>query len=367
MKTSPLLALHEAGGARFAPPGPASTTLLTYGDVPAEYAAGNDGALLFDACEREAVDVSGSEAEAFLHRITSNAVKGLAPGQGSRNLLLTSKGKVKHDFDLERHEEGFRLSTPPGQAAGLTTDLDMFLFTEDVTVVDASETHAPIELCGPRAPQVLESVFGSPPPLEPHVSQRVSFTGREVRITHLPVAGSPGWRIDGGPALAAPLWEALVAAGAQPGGLVASDCLRIEAGAALWGHDIDDSVYPQEARLESGFSLDKGCYIGQEVVAKIDTYGGLNKCLFALRVDHDDPVAAGTRLYRQDPDTGEWRDLGVVTSWAYSFVLDTGLVLGYVKRKHQEPGTVFRLGDGPATARLVELPLRTGVVPVAAE
>ena len=81
-------------------------------------------------------------------------------------------------------------------------------------------------------------------------------------------------------------------------------------------------MYPQEARLESAFSLDKGCYIGQEVVAKIDTYGGLNKRLVALKVSHDDPVARGTRLFRLDE--GEWRDLGVVTSWAYSFVLDTG-------------------------------------------
>ena len=78
-------------------------------------------------------------------------------------------------------------------------------------------------------------------------------------------------------------------------------------------------------------------------MAKIDTYGGLNKRLVALRISHDDPVARGTRLFRDDE--GEWRDLGVVTSWAYSFVLDTGLVLAYVKRRHQAPGTVFRVGD----------------------
>ena len=69
---------------------------------------------------------------------------------------------------------------------------------------------------------------------------------------------------------------------------------------------------------------------------------------------HDDLI--GTRLFLEEQ--GEWRDLGVVTSWAYSFELDTGLVLAYVKRKHQEPGTTFRVGDGPAEATIVELPVR---------
>ena len=109
-------------------------------------------------------------------------------------------------------------------------------------------------------------------------------------------------------------------------------------------------MYPQEARLDGAFSLTKGCYIGQEVVAKIDTYGGLNKQLFRLRVSHDDPVAPGTRLVRELD--GERRDLGVVTSWAYSFALDGGVVLAYVKRKHQEPGTEFELGETGATAAL---------------
>jgi len=172
-------------------------------------------------------------------------------------------------------------------------------------------------------------------------------------------ADLPAWRLDAGPKGAAILWEALVDAGARPAGRVVWDSLRAEVGVAQPGEDIDENIYPQEARLENAFSLEKGCYIGQEVVAKIDTYGGLNKLLCLLRVDHDDPVARGTRLHRQDPDSKEWRDLGVATTWAYSFALDCGVVLAFVKRKHQEPGTEFRLGEGPGRATLVELPVRS--------
>jgi folate-binding protein YgfZ len=168
-----------------------------------------------------------------------------------------------------------------------------------------------------------------------------------------------GWRLDAGPARADELWTALLAAGATPLGRIAYDSVRVEQCTAEPGVDVDENVYPQEARLERAFSLDKGCYIGQEVVAKIDTYGGLNKRMVALRVSHDNPVARGTRLFKNDE--GEWRDLGIVTSWAYSFALDTGLVLAYVKRRHQEVGTTFRLTDpnsATGEATIVESPVQ---------
>ena len=98
------------------------------------------------------------------------------------------------------------------------------------------------------------------------------------------------------------------------------------------------------------------------VILRIDTYGGLNKRLVALRISHDDPVPRGTRLLREED--GEVRDLGVVTSWAYSFALDAGVALGYVKRRHQEPGTVFRLGDTAGEAVIVDLPIRRGTASI---
>jgi folate-binding protein YgfZ len=350
--------VHAAAGAVLTPP-ERGGTLLTYGDVPGEYRAGVEACLLFDATTRGALAVRGGDAESFLHRILANTIKGLAPGDGNRNLLLSAKGKVLHDFGLTREEAGFFLSTPAGHADDLRGALDVFLFADAVEFEELTESHAPLELCGPTSDAVARAVLEGELPDAPHRRATLAHGGAPVTVERLPIAGSPGLRLDAGPDHAHALWSALVAAGARPAGLVARDSLRVEACRARWGQDVDDGIYPQEARLDDAFSLDKGCYIGQEVVAKIDTYGGLNKCLFPLRIDHDDPVAAGTRLMREEH--GEWRDLGVVTSWAYSFALDTGLVLGYVKRKHQAPGTVFRLGDGASTATLLEPPVRAGV------
>ena len=355
MDTSPLLDLHRLARGRLTPAG----ELLTYGDVPAEYRAARENAAVFDRTTRGLLGVSGEDAAPFLHRITAAEVRGLAAGEGSRNLLLSPKGKVLFQFEVVRTEEGFELSTEPGAASELMRALDVYLFAEPVELTERGEAHAPIELVGPRAGEIVEALLGVRPvgsaDLAVHAHAMGELAGAPVRVTALGVAGSSGFRLDGGPH-AAGLWKALVRAEARPAGLVVHDSLRVEAGEARPGVDVDEGIYPQEARLERAFSLDKGCYIGQEVVAKIDTYGGLNKRLVALRPNHDDPVATGTRLV-----AGE-RDLGVVTSWAWSFELDGGLCLGYVKRKHQEPGTEFELAGPDGTARgraaIAPLPVR---------
>jgi folate-binding protein YgfZ len=361
VKSALLMPLHRAERAEISAGD--APLVLTFGEVPDEYRAAQTACAVFDQTERELVEVAGPDASAFLHRLLANTVRTLVAGEGNANLLLSSKGKVLFDFDLAVQAERITLSTPRGQAAALLKALDTYHFSEKLSLRDASDEHAPLALCGPLARDIVARVTGVASALDDHAHARGEFDGGPVAVTPLPVAGSPGWRLDAGPARAEKLWRALRAAGAVPAGRVAYDCLRVEAGAAEAGVDIDDNVYPQEARLERAFSLDKGCYIGQEVVAKIDTYGGLNKRLTALRVGHDDPVARGTRLFREDE--GEWRDLGVVTSWAYSFVLDTGLVLAYVKRRHQDVGTRFRLGDAEAAlgeASIVALPVRTNAI-----
>ncbi len=348
--------MFEARGARLGarPEAPDFATALTFGDVPAEYAAAREGACLFDQTDRGRLRVSGSEAASFLHRILANEVRALADDQVSSNLLLTPKGKVRAMFELTRKGDTFEASTPPGAAAEFAAAIDEFLFTEDVTVADTSDAHAPVELFGPRADAVVAAFAGREFDSVTHTEVSVEVSGMRVRIAPATVAGRAGWRLDAGPTHAVALWDALCAAGATPAGIVVRDILRVENGAALFGVDVDDNVYPQEARLDASFSLDKGCYVGQEVVAKIDTYGGLNKQMFALRIDHDDPLARGTKLFVDDD--GEAREVGIITSWAYSFALDTGVALGYVKRRHQALGTRFTLGDAPGTAERVDFP-----------
>jgi folate-binding protein YgfZ len=358
MQTSCLLHEHERRGARLAgrPEAPELGTALTYGDVPAEYEAARNGCLLLDCTDRGALGVRGPEALSFLQRILANDLGALWPGGGQRNLLLSPKGKVLFDFDLFLEEDGALLDAPPGSTQALHAALDTYLFSEKLSLDMEHERHAPLELVGPGADEILAELTGELPDRADRAWIERPWRDRVLRIARVPVAGSMGWRVDGGAEAAAPLWEGLCEAGATPGGIAVRDILRVEAGAALHGVDVDENVYPQEARLEEAFSLEKGCFVGQEVVAKIDTYGGLNKLLVGLKLGTDDPQARGTRLELRAE--GETRDLGVLTSWAYSFVLDTGLALGYVKRRHQETGTVLQLAGSGVEATIVDLPLR---------
>lgn len=354
MKQSILREVHETAHAVLRPETEASP-LLTYGEVPTEYAAAREDCVLLDETDRGAVRVGGADARDFLHRLLSNEVTALGTNRGNRQLLLSPKGKVLFDFTLSNEgESGYYLSLPPGDAPALCQALDLYHFTEEVELADETERHAPLLVLGPRAAERIEACLGIAPPTDPYATTRGELDGAPLTVTRLAAYGSPAFRLDAGPDRAGRLWTALRGAGVRPAGRIATDILRVESCVALIHEDVDDGVYPQEARLEEAFSLDKGCFIGQEVVAKIDTYGGLNKLLCALDVSHDDPLERGTRLYRLDEKNGEWRNLGVITSWAYSFVSDTGRVLAYLKRKHTDPGIVFRIGEGPAEATVVE-------------
>src|SRR5687767_6669122 len=141
-KTSLLLERHRAAGAQIVP-GP-EPFVITFGDVPAEYRAGCEGAALFDRTDRGSLEVAGAEAAVFLHRLLSNTVRTLKPGQGNRNMLLSSRGKVLAIFDLELEEGAVRLSTEPGQASGLLGALDTYLFAEKLKLLDRSEACAPL-------------------------------------------------------------------------------------------------------------------------------------------------------------------------------------------------------------------------------
>ena len=349
-----LTELHESQGARPAPPG-APLPILTHSSPPAEHQAATDSWALFDRGPLDRVLVSGSDAPAFFTRILSCDVRRLEPGQGTRGMLLTSKGKVQELFDLLCTEAGFEITLPRGRAASLLQGLDMYHFGEDLETQNLSGTHVTFDALGPKAATGLAAALKIATPDDLHTSVEFTHGGKPWRLTGRPVAGIPGLRLEGDAQAGQEMWSELLQAGATPAGLVAFDSLRAETVTGLFGVDITDTIYPQEARLEDAFSLDKGCYIGQEVVAKIDTYGGLNKRLMLLEVSDDDPVPPGTRLLQPDADPQKPpRDLGVTTSWAYSFARDKGVVLAYVKRKHQAPGTTLHLGDSPRTATLTD-------------
>ena len=150
----------------------------------------------------------------------------------------------------------------------------------------------------------------------------------------------------------AALWRALVEAGARPVGARALAVLRIEAGIPWYGHDVDETVILPEARLDQLVSYNKGCYIGQEVVARVKYRGHVNRALSGLVLDGDRVPASGAKVLVED------KEIGRVTSAVRSIALGRPIALGYVRREHFAPGTAVTVVDGDATARarVAELP-----------
>ncbi len=203
--------------------------------------------------------VTGADRVAFLHGQCTNDIKRLRPGEHCYAAFLTAKGKMRGDADIVCLAEMFLMSTSPG----MKESLEKFIITEDVVIEDVSAA-------------VGEwVVFGAP----------VGFANR-----------LGGWTVLG----ERPVGEEI--------SLEQYERRRIEAGVPRWGVDMDENTIPVEAGLAAwAISYDKGCYIGQETIARIKTYGHVNRCLVQMRV-------AGK------------------------------LALGYVRRELAKPGTTVTVG-----------------------
>ncbi len=321
-----------------------------FGDPAAELEALRQGAALLDATDGGCVRITGPDAADFLQRVLAGDVRALGPGDARPNLLLSAKGKVRASFELLRFGEGeFLALCAPGVGAALAAALEAYHIAEDLELTDRSAEHAPLALLGPRAGEFLTRAF-------PHLEQppmgralRAEVEGARLLVLNRPRFGAPGFLLDAGPEGAARLWRALAGAGARPCGRHARELARIAAGEALHGFDLDDRHYPQEARLEAAFSLSKGCYVGQEVVAKIDTYGGLQRRLAVL--ESDASLTVGEELF--EPGDPPRREVGRVAS-SVGKPGGGSLALAYVRLEHEAPGSVLVAGTAGGGTRVVE-------------
>jgi len=316
-----------------------------------------DGAGLIDGRNRGSVLVSGPDASSFLHSLLSQDVAGLSPGDGAHALLLQPQGKLDCDLRLlVVGPEEIRLDCEAGRGEPLAASLRRFKLRVKAEVEDTSGSWGSLLLRGRRAPAVVQEAAGVAPPTAAH--QHVPWPdGGEVRIVRADWPG--GWAgIDVvGPVEALTgIWDALVEAGATPAGAGAFEAARVAAGVPRQGVDTDERTIPQEAFLErDAVSFTKGCFLGQELVCRIDTRGHVNRFLRGFVMvpgegdDTTPPPGAGIVV-------GD-KEVGTLTTVARSA---GGIrALGYLRREVEVPVDVLvRWEGGEATARADALPDR---------
>ena len=296
--------------------------------------------------------VTGRDRAAFLQGMLSNDVNALGPGEGCPAAFLDAHGKVVSLLVVYALEDRILLELPAGSTEKFLQTIDKFLISEKAYFEAADDAYAIVAVQGPGALKMLADLSGATLDLAPYAHTEVTIAGAPVRIARRSLAVTPGFQCwtaaDHGEALGKVLREA----GAVPLGAQALETLRVEAGILEYGVDVDETVILPETRLDELVSFTKGCYIGQETVARVKYRGHINRGLAGMVLEGDRLPAHG------DAITAEDKEIGRVTSAVRSIALGRPISLGYIRREHFEAGSAVMVvsGGGPVQARVAELP-----------
>jgi folate-binding protein YgfZ len=305
-----------------------------------------------DLTGRTQLELTGDDRASFLHNFCTNAVRDLPAGRGAEAFVLDAKGHVIGHVLAFCAPHSIILDTTPGQGERLSQHLDRYIIREKVEIRDRTAEWGELLVAGPQAAALLESLALNVPQ-ERLAHGESALAGRTVFLRRVDFVGPDSWllacrREDVEPAL-----SALANAGAVRAGAEGFEAARIEAGTPLYGHDITDQNLPQEVNRDAqAISFTKGCYLGQETVARIDALGHVNRVLVGVRFAGPEVPPTGTELRAADAARPA---IGSVTSGVYSPRLQSALALAYIRRGHTSAGT--KLASESAPAEVVALPL----------
>jgi folate-binding protein YgfZ len=320
-----------------------------FGDPAGEYAALRERVAVVDLGFRTLVRAVGPDRASFLQGMLTNDVASLAPGGGCAALLLTIQGRVTADVRVAALDDAFLLDVDVRVREGFVQALEALVIADEVEFGPPPAAVALLGLEGPGAAALLGAEAGA---LAPWAHAAVTIAGVACRAVRASEVRGPGFVLHAPAADAIRVWDALVGAGARPAGMEALEGRRIEVGVPRIGLDMDGSTLALEVPVDDAISGTKGCYLGQEVVARGTARGHVNRRLTGLLLDGPAPPS-GAPLVR------EGKEVGRLTSVAHAFGAETHGALGFVRREHWEPGTQLAVKHGHAVtlARVAALPL----------
>lgn len=296
------------------------------------------------------LEVRGADRAAFLHNLCTNDIRGLKPGACCEAFFTNVQGKILGFINVYCEEEAIVLETVPGQADTLLTHLDRYLIREDVELHDRTGDWSAILIAGPQAESTLATLIGQAPPTARWSHDNATIGQHELTIHLSPLVGENGWMLRCSADATADITAELTKAGGVACDRAAVDVLRLESGSPLYGTDITDANLPQEVHRDAtAISFTKGCYLGQETVARIDALGHVNKILRGVRVTGTKVPEAGSPLSHEGTEVGQ------ITSAVFSTRLGAPLALAYLRRGHETIGTKLTCGENEA--EIVALPV----------
>ena len=316
--------------------------VAAYGDAAGEYAATREDAALVDLATRGVLEVAGPAPVRlkFLQGMLTNDVAGRAPGQGCRAAQLSARGSVLALVRVLVEKDVVVLETDFDRLQPLQKALEHYRVAAPVRF--AVRPASVLALLGPGAEAVLRRAGVEPAPAEAESHCVAAFGGQPTRVARAGDLPGGGFVLHTAPEAAVAAWQALLSAGARPVGYDALDVRRVEAIRPWWGDDVtEENLLHETGLVAECASFTKGCYVGQEIVARLDARGGnVNKALRGLRLEG--PGASGASV------TVGGQDVGRVTTAGVSPRLGP-IALAYVHRDHFSAGSVVEAGGARAT------------------
>jgi folate-binding protein YgfZ len=333
-----------------------------YGLLELEYAAFRRGAAVVERSCRGTVAVRGGDRIEFLNRMVTQELKGMAAGDVRAGFWLNRKGRIEADLVFAEvpaavDDDAFMLiDLDVHDAARTVTSLTAFLFNEDVHLADQTAAWGRLAVHGPEGAMLLSNAGADDASLEALNADlrcvRTQLAGVPAVLVRRDQCGSPGVEVFVPASGLARVWDALVSqhdatAGgrrrARPAGWHAYNIARIEAGTPLHHVDFGTESLPHESGvIGERVSFRKGCYLGQEVVARMESLGKPKQRLVGLRIAEDALPVAGSPVFELGADGAPGNPVGSITSSTLSPMLGASSVaFAMVRTAHAEPGTVL--------------------------
>lgn len=307
-----------------------------------EYKALTEGAGVIDFSARGRLCLVGADRQAFLHGQVTNNVKDLAVGQGCYAALANNKGKMTCDLNIFVLADEILLDFEPGLSEKVKERLEKFIIADDVQLADAAPSFGLLSVIGPGARAVCAKL--ELPDLEPGMTIKPFGSSYAAKTPRLKTDSVDIFH----PRDDSTLLERLKAAGAVQIGTETFEIARVEQGIPRFGADMDENTLVPEA-IEHAISYTKGCYIGQEVIARIRTYGQVAKALRGLSFEPNAPVPSpGDKILK------DGKEVGWITSAVFSPKLQRPVALGYVRKECNQIGTQLLVNE--ARAAIVPTP-----------
>ena len=316
-----------------------------------DYHALKSSAGLLDLSARSRICLVGADREKFLHGQITNDLLRVAAGQGIYAALVNAKGRIESDLYIFKLQDELLLDFEPGLTGVVSERLARYVIAEDVQIVDVANVYQLLALHGPEAGAVLRKAFSIDPPNDPLSWSKLGWAGAEIYIARNDRFGELSYNIYMPNEQKSAAQGALCESGAVPASLEAAETIRIENGVPRFGADMDSrNLAPETGIQKRAISYAKGCYIGQEVIARIRTYGQVAKALRLLRIEGEELPRPGAKI------TAGGQEAGYLGSSTISPRWKSIVALGYVRKEHFGIGKILELPDLGVAAEVIAAP-----------